>query len=241
MRVQIERCDPAYKDAEQKQPDGFQGQGGWVPAYKIEGHALDALPAERVDVGAYVYLKGNFKSAPVAGTVEDFAPKLRDDGSGRAKSFPDGTHADGSKLWRMLVERAKQGQQAPSGARSAPNPAGGSPATARAAVAAPTVSEALAAYAALWQRGTQMALRVFPGMDGPEAREHGRAIATHVTISLARSEMRPDPTEAEKAAAEAEKQRRLDEAKRLVEEAQKQQALAAMPAMAQGDDSDIPF
>lgn len=228
MRFQVETITPALRpDGSQ---DGFNSQGGFVPAYTMEGYALDDVPEHKVRAGDRLNLKGNFKKPPVQGSTENLQFKLKKDGSGRPISFPDGVNPDGSTLWRQVVERIPQNQRqnGPVQAHTAPqshaNPG-------QVPKAVPTMSQAIAVM-----RECIEAIKTIGGSDGH---------ATTLFLARMDGRIRRDPSPAELEAAEAAKARAAEEARLKAEaeaaEAAKRAALAAMPQPELGTDSDIPF
>ena len=232
MRVQIEKCEQAWKDGQQ---DGFQSQHGFIPAFNIEGYCLDDVREHKVRAGDRLTLKGNFKKPPQAGTTEELQFKLKKDGSGRAISFPDGTHPDGSTLWRQVVERIPQNQRS-GGQQNMPvnaqnRPQSGSNAG-QAPKAVPTMSQAVAVL-----KECIDAVAALGGSDGH---------ATTLFLARLRGDIRRDPSQAEVEAEAAAKAKAAEEAKKAAEaaaaEAARQAALAAMPAAEPtSEDFGIPF
>jgi hypothetical protein len=231
VRFQILSCEQSF-DANGN-PDGYSGQGGWIDAYKITATALEDFPSQRIAANTVQHLKGNFKKPPSVGETVDFDFKLKKDGSGRAVCFSDGYKDDGTQLWRMLVERTKQGgggyqqnrpQNAPQRPQSAPNPQ-------QAPKAVPTMSQALSVL-----KECVEAVKTFGGSD---------AHATTLFLARLRGDIRKDPSpqelEAAAAAEAAKAQAAKEAAERAAAEAARQAALAAMPPAETLPEGDIPF
>lgn len=230
MRIQIESCQPAFKDG---MPDGFQSQHGFIPAYNIEGYCLDDVPQHRVKAGDRLNLKGNFKKPPVQGTTDLFQFKLKKDGSGRPISFPDGKNLDGSTLWRQVVERIPQNQRQNGPVNAPQSPQSGGNAM-QASKPTPTMSQAVAVLSECIE-----AVKAIGGSD---------AHATTLFLARLRGDIRRDPTQAEVDAEAAKKAAAAEEARKAAEaaaaEAAKQAALAAIPGYAAGESAatdEIPF
>lgn len=103
--VQVEKIEPMMDD--DGNPQGYGEGPRWTQDYRFEGRVIQG--EDRIKAGSYDYFKAGFQKPPQPGDTETFELKLKKDGGGPI-SFPDGTHSDGSKLWRRVVGRPKQGQ-----------------------------------------------------------------------------------------------------------------------------------
>lgn len=245
MRVQIERIEQAVNN--DGTPDGFQSQGGFIPAYKFEGRIIEGDPTHRISTGEYGFFKANFKKPPSEGSTENFDVKTKK-GTNQKISFPDGNLPDGGTLWRVVVARAQdmsRGGNPYNGSNSAPQ-APRTPANAPQGHSrtSSTVTERGQLLATLIPRGVKLASAVAPAGATPDGiLQAAISIAMHMVIGLDRGDIRPDPTAAEVEAAEAAKQARLEEAKRLLAEQEAKSAKATIEGYAptDGPDDEIPF
>jgi hypothetical protein len=245
--VQVEKIE-AMTD-EHGNPQGYGEGPRWTQDYRFEGRVIAG--EGNIKSGTYDYFKAGFKKPPQAGDTEPFELRLKKDGGGPI-SFPDGVHADGSKLWRRVVARPKQDNRSngPSGGyratQGASSGGGGTSATPMNRNV-PTVTDRGREILGLLPRaikiaGRQVTEEFKPSDDAILAA--AVSITMHWLISIEHGNLKHDATAEELEAAKAEAARKAEEAakeaERLAAEAAKQQALAGMGPAPEAND-DIPF